>query len=120
MKKNPWIPVILISLFILILTSIPRIPTPERKIHFLDKIAHFIIYFIWGYSLARVWRMKTIHTKLFISSIIIFIILFPVFDELHQYLIPERNPSFLDCVCDIAGAIAGLSIFAKWKGIKGF
>ena len=50
----------------------------------------------------------------------LFTILFPVFDELHQYLIPERDPSFLDWLHDIVGAIVGFSIFTKWKVIKGF
>ena len=118
MRRNPWVLVILVSLFILILTSLPKVPTPETKIHFLDKIAHFVVYFIWGFSLSRVWRAKVAHSKLFTSLFLISIILFPAFDELHQYLIPERNPSFLDWFCDIAGAISSFSIFVKWKHIK--
>ncbi|TES90717.1 MAG: hypothetical protein E3J87_09460 [Candidatus Cloacimonadota bacterium] len=119
MKKNPWLPVIIVSFAILILTSIPKVPTPVKKIHSLDKVAHFLIYFLWGYTLTIVWRVKANHTKSFISSIIIFIILFPAFDELHQYLIPSRNPSFLDWLCDITGAIAGFCAFAKWKTTRG-
>ena len=113
MKKNPWILVILSSLLILLLTSIPKIPTPPREIYFLDKIAHFVIYFIWGFSLHLLWKSKKIRTKVFISSIFVSILLFPAFDELHQYLIPGRNPSFLDWFCDIAGAITGFSVFVK-------
>jgi len=113
MKKNPYLPVILVTIVILILTSIPKVPTPQTTVHFLDKIAHLLIYFVWGYAITRVWRIKTNRTKLFTLSITAIIILFPTFDELHQFLIPARNPSFLDWLCDFTGAVAGFSIFAK-------
>lgn len=115
MKKNPWIPLILVSILILVLTSIPKVPTPQKKIHFLDKIAHFVIYFLWGFTLTLVWKSRAKHSKKIIISTILLVLLFPAFDELHQYLIPARNPSFLDYFADFTGAASGFLIFRKYR-----
>ncbi len=115
MKRNPWIPFITLSLFILLLTSIPKIPTPPGNIRCLDKIAHFAIYFFWGFTLARWWNLNPARSTPFIILICTAPLLFPVLDELHQYLIPGRNPSVLDWICDVAGAALGFSIFAQWR-----
>jgi len=113
MKKHSWLPVIFASLFILILTSIPKIPQPHTQIHFLDKIAHFLIYFLWGYSITIVWRTRKTRTNLSFVIVLLIIVLFPALDELHQYLIPSRNPSILDWLADLAGAVAGFTTFAR-------
>jgi VanZ family protein len=119
MKQNPWIPVIFVSLLILILTSVPKIPAPPRSIHFLDKVAHFLIYFLWGFTLSRIWNARFSKSAAFTAFMCATPVLFPAFDELHQFLIPGRNPSLLDWVCDVAGAALGFSIFAKWKQHSG-
>ncbi len=115
MKRNPWLPVVVVTLIILTLTSIPRIPQPQTKIHFLDKIAHFIVYFLWGYSITFVWKIKNRRSTLAVLTVASVILLFPSFDELHQYLIPSRNPSILDWLADLAGATAGFAIFSEFR-----
>ncbi|OQX55724.1 MAG: hypothetical protein B5M53_03945 [Candidatus Cloacimonas sp. 4484_209] len=112
MEKKSWFPFFLASILILILTSIPKIPQPHTHIHFLDKIAHFLLYFLWGYTITIVWRTRKTRTKLFFILVLIIIITFPAFDELHQYLIPSRTPSILDWLADLAGATAGFATFA--------
>lgn len=119
MKKNPWIPVILVTILILALTSLPKIPAPRRDFS-LDKLAHFVVYFLWGYSLSRVWNLKDLLKRKFALCMILSLLLFPAFDELHQFIIPGRNPSLLDWIFDIAGSLIGFSIFAKWKRIREF
>lgn len=120
MKRNPWIPVIIVSLFILILTSTPKIPTPPKNIHFLDKGAHFLIYFLWGFTLSRVWNSRNFLKKSFIICMFLALLLFPALDELHQFIIPGRNPSLLDWICDVAGCVLAFSIFSKWNRIRNF
>ena len=116
MKRNPWIPVILATAFILILTSIPKVPTPPKTIHYLDKIAHFVIYFIWGYSLSFLWKSRKKRPRFLMFLFVVSLFLFPAFDELHQYLIPGRNPSFFDWIFDFAGASIAFSIFTRIPG----
>jgi VanZ family protein len=118
MKKNPWLPIILVSALIFVLTSIPKIPTPPHKIHFLDKVAHFLIYLLWGYTLSRIWNHRGVLAKPFIISALLSLLLFPAIDETHQFMIPGRNASLLDWACDVAGAIIGFSLFARWKRIR--
>lgn len=115
MKRYPWIPVIVVSLLILTLTSIPKIPSPPKGFHSLDKIAHFLIYLLWGFTLSRVWKERSPRRKSFVIFICSAPLLFPALDESHQFLIPGRTPSLLDLGCDIAGAFLGFSIFARWK-----
>ena len=115
MKRNPWIPIIATTITILILTSIPKVPKPPRSIYFIDKIGHFVIYFFWGYGLAILWKSKNNHSNLFISSILLSILFFPAFDELHQYFIPGRHPSFFDWISDFLGATTGFFLFVKVK-----
>lgn len=118
MKRNPWILLILVTLLILTLTSIPKIPKPPQRILFLDKIAHFVIYFLWGFALSRIWNSGSTKRALFAVLLYSSAVLFPALDELHQFLIAGRNPSLLDWLSDVTGAIAGFTIFAKWKRIR--
>ena len=83
----------------------------------LRKAAHYMIYFILGISVyfSYVYYMSAftakeplIRDKVFIPTLICFV--YSVTDELHQYFVPDRNGTFLDCVLDTIGALSGVLI----------
>ncbi len=87
-----------IWLFItLILTSIPQ----NRLIStttLLSSLSHFFFYATLSILFLASFRVKK-------CKMLIFLILIAAFDELHQFLIPGRYPSFIDFFIDLAGGI---------------
>jgi len=100
-------------LMIIIVSSIPSIPTLKvhtaRSVIRLDYLIHFFEYGLLTF-------MAFLH---FVSSefrlnykkiilITVSIILFAVIDELHQKLIPGRSFNVKDIISDIAGILAAV------------
>jgi VanZ family protein len=100
------------ALTILILSSIPNIPT--LKIHTaraefrIDYLVHFCEYgfltFVTFLSFAGN-KFKINYEK--IVFITISLILFAIIDELHQKLIPGRSYNIMDIMSNVAGILAG-------------
>ncbi len=81
----------------ILLTSIPQnklVPTTTL----LSTLCHFFFYSTL--SLFYLLGFKTRKLKM-----ILVIILIAAFDELHQFLIPGRFPSFIDFLTDLLGGI---------------
>lgn len=87
-----------IWLFItLILTSIPQ----NRLIStttFHSSLSHFFFYATLAILFLASFKIKK-------YKMLIFLILIAAFDELHQFVIPGRYPSFIDFFIDITGGI---------------
>lgn len=88
-------------------TSIPgnRISLPDSLVS-LDKLAHFGLYAVFGWLLARhgfgvAGRWTSSALALIVASG------FGVVDEWHQQYIPGRSTEFADWVADTLGAAAG-------------
>lgn len=82
---------------ILALTSIPQ----NRLIStttLLSSLSHFFFYATL--ALFFLAGFKTDKYKM-----LIFLVLIAAFDELHQFLIPGRFPSFIDFFIDVGGGI---------------
>jgi VanZ family protein len=100
-------------LMIIILSSIPNIPT--LKIHTarveirLDHIMHFCEYGVLTFMafLSFAGNEFEINYKKFIL-ITGSLILFAVLDELHQKLIPGRTCSINDVASDVTGVLAAI------------
>ena len=74
-----------------------------------DKIIHFTEYLIVGFlmiNMLMIQPMKKAHWKL----AFIFLLLFPIVDELLQYYTPRRIPDIYDAICDICGGFFGAYI----------
>ncbi|SVC99407.1 uncharacterized protein METZ01_LOCUS352261 [marine metagenome] len=81
-----------------------------------DKFVHFAEYLGVGFLLLNmlmIQPMKKIHWKF----IIVFLLLFPLLDELIQYYTPRRIPDIYDGIFDICGGFVGLYL-RKLMGMK--
>ncbi len=110
------------GVIILILSSLPNIPTQQVNIwdepFRLDYIEHFGVFAILG-GFFVVWKMKPIgcfSVKEHIRPIIA-ILVFAALDEIHQIWIPGRAFNPLDLIYNLAGLLAAYSLgpmFLKW------
>ena len=99
---------------ILLLSSIPADYLPREELFAIDKLFHAIEYFGFTllvgfahiYSVKRRYRMKWIPYTLRIGM------LFPIFDELYQSLIPGRISSWLDVIADLSGVTLAIVTLA--------
>ena len=116
MKQNQFIrwqlPVVLYALFILFLTSYPKLEIPDVGFSWDDKIYHFGAYGIFGLLLARAttqYSPEKWRKGIFIASCIG--IVFGIFDELHQSVIPGRYTELADLAADISGILSAQVTF---------
>lgn len=99
------------ALTILIVSSIPNIPTLKihtaRAEYRLDYLMHFteygILTFVTFLSFAGT-RFRVKFIKIFLITLCL--ALFAVMDELHQKLIPGRAYSIRDIISDVSGVVA--------------
>lgn len=109
-------PLILWTLIMLTLSSIPGSGIPKISIIQWDKIAHFTEYAVFTILLGRyLFHRKRI--TVFRTLILLFVvgISYSIADELHQLFIPHRDCSWPDLMADILGVftgVAGFKLFA--------
>ena len=74
-----------------------------------DKIVHFIEYLGVGFlmiNMLLIHPMKKSHWQF----ALIFLLLFPVLDEMLQYYTPRRIPDIYDGIVDVCGGLIGAYI----------
>ena len=71
-----------------------------------DKIVHFMEYLGMGFLLINALKIKPLK-KMEWNFAILFLLVFPVIDELLQHLTPTRIPDVLDGVADVLGGLTG-------------
>ncbi len=83
-----------------------------------DKIAHFTIYFLLGWSViyACGWHKGAARVKRCGVVTISICLLYGLSDELHQYFIPGRSTSLADLVADFCGA--GVAVLTWLQALK--
>ena len=103
-----WFPTIVWALLIFVFSSIPVFPKVRCAPAFLDKLVHFGEYFILTMLLTRslIYSYKMKRKELcYLAVAIVFLYAFA--DEAHQFLVPPRDPDFLDFVSDVIGSVFG-------------
>lgn len=106
-------PVILWGLCIFAVSSLPRMAPLKGVVPHLDKVAHGIEYFVFGYLLARAFHYAgriTIRRKA-VRLALILAVLFAALDELHQMFVPTRVESIADFMADVTGIGIALGLF---------
>lgn len=84
------------------------------SINHIDKVAHFVVYFLFSASL--IWSLKS--TK-FAGNASIYILgaviatAYGAFEEVHQSFVPGRYSEVMDGVANAIGAIAAALLFFK-------
>ncbi len=106
------LPAFLWAVFILVLTSYPRIELPETRIIGFDKIGHAGIYFIFTLLIIRaVFRYRLSLVRRAMKKSLLIALLFAIFDEVHQMFIPGRFADIYDACADLTGIVLAQLIF---------
>lgn len=95
--------------------QIPSIDIPN-----IDKLFHFIEYFILGFLMVRAFFHSSSvpnHRRIFIFALSICLI-YGISDEVHQLFVVGRSYEIIDIISDIFGSAAGAWIFLYKERIK--
>lgn len=108
------LPAWLWGLFILLMTSYPKIDIPQYDLVSMDKVLHAGVYFIFAILVSRAMtHYNTTELKQHILLSTLLTVGFALFDEIHQIFIPGRHGDLADAAADIVGIIAAQIVFVK-------
>ena len=109
------LPVILWGITIIVVSSLPHIPSINNQSLPLDKIIHFIEYGVFSYLLVRsfFFNNKQFFKERAVLLTFIISIIFAAGDEIHQTLIPGRIGSLSDFWADLGGIFLSQILFIK-------
>ena len=71
-----------------------------------DKIVHFMEYLGVGFLLINALKIQPLKQSYWRFAIL-FLLLFPIVDEILQHFTPTRIPDILDGIADICGGLTG-------------
>tara|TARA_Y100000588_G_C14235278_1_gene916987 strand:- start:42 stop:401 length:360 start_codon:yes stop_codon:yes gene_type:complete len=77
-----------------------------------DKVIHFMEYLGAGFlmiNMLMIQPLKKAHWRF----AILFLLLFPIIDEMLQYYTPNRIPDIYDAIVDMAGGLFGAYVRKK-------
>ncbi len=106
-----FLPVLAIMGIIFILSHTPGNQFPDQ-LNDWDKVLHTLAYLTLG--LAALFSVQAPYNRhpLRVSMLVVFFCLgYGITDELHQYFIPLRSPSYADLVADTLGGICAVVIW---------
>ena len=100
-------------------SSVPSGRIRWSLLHRYDKILHLGIFFILGLLVYRALNRGTNPWRFSSNRIILMLLIvlgYGLFDELHQGSTPGRTVDFMDFLADAAGGIlaAGVAIVHRW------
>ncbi len=105
------LPAIAYATAIILMSSIPNLKVPEFRFLLFDKLAHFVEYAVFAFLTFRSFShisQKITRGRAFLLSAL-FLSLFALLDELHQYFVPGRYSDVYDLIGDILGALVVLA-----------
>ncbi|MDZ7724037.1 MAG: VanZ family protein [candidate division KSB1 bacterium] len=108
------LPAWLWGMFILVMTSYPKVKIPQAGFMPMDKILHAGVYFVFAVLVSRAltrYRKEELKQHMIVSTLIT--VGFALFDEIHQIFIPGRFGDIADAAADIVGIIAAQIVFVK-------
>ncbi len=107
-----WTPWIAWTLLLLVLTSYPKLASPDLGFNAQDKLYHALFYLVFGVLLARALlqgRRERLSKTLWQTAMTG--VVFAVFDELHQHWIPGRFAEVTDAAADVIGILLAVILF---------
>ena len=114
-----WAPAVLWGGVIFFLSSLSDL-SAVRGLGINDKVAHFLLFFVFGVTLA--WAARDIGRTGFHLLVVFLGILYAVTDEWHQSFVPMRQPSVGDLLADLTGILVGYLIarglIRAWQASK--
>lgn len=103
-----YLPPIFWAGFIFWNSAQPHHKVPKFYFPHIDKVAHFVVYFILGYLITRLLcqgNIKKLSRGIIIWAIVIGS-LYGISDEFHQYFVPGRSTDVFDWIADTFGVIS--------------
>jgi VanZ family protein len=104
-----WTPVVLWMTLIYYSSSVHAEDIPRIDIPGIDKLFHFVEYFILGALLVRAFANSS--DRFNFGSILLLSILiastYGAIDEFHQRFVSGRSPDIFDIFSDIIGSLSG-------------
>ena len=79
------------------------------KLWKIDKVVHFTEYMGVGFLMINMLMVQQMNKNNW-QFALLFLLLFPLFDELLQYYIPYRIPDIYDAIADVCGGLTGAYI----------
>lgn len=112
-----WLPPIVWSGLIFLISSLPFTLEVGVPITFVDKLAHFFIYMPLGFLVSRAFYLSQNEKlkKNFIILTLVFCLLYAASDEFHQLFVKNRQAEIWDVFFDFFGSGSGLIIFNFFK-----
>ena len=112
MKRFFWIhgPSILWAVFIGIVSSVPSLNPPNLGFNSQDKLAHALVYGLFGCFLFRSFRSIINRPKYVLFAVLLVGILYAGIDEIHQLFIGGRYADVLDFSADVFGLCLSLMV----------
>lgn len=120
-KFKYFVPLILYSGLIFIVSGIEKIPYLEDGITYEDKILHFFAYLVYGiciiFALVNSDNINTNRLNILVLSIGV---LWAASDEYHQSFVPGRSAELLDLLADSLGVACSLILkrLVLWIKLK--
>jgi VanZ family protein len=107
-----WTPVVLWMALIFFASSIKGDDIPNFNIPNMDKLFHFVEYYILGVLLVRAFMGSAANPnfKFILLASVLTASSFGALDEFHQRFVTERSPEIFDVVFDIIGSFLGASL----------
>jgi len=107
------LPALFLCLLIFLSSSIPGDNLPQLNFQFSDKIIHILVFFFLYFSFFYSLKNQIISVKL--SQLadlfgVIFVFIFGITDEIHQYFVPNRTCDIFDIIADLFGGLMGYLI----------
>ncbi|MCX7829687.1 MAG: VanZ family protein [Acidobacteria bacterium] len=105
-----WLPPILYSALIIILSNLSKPPIPFKL---ESNLLHYPEYALFSFLLLRALhsgRREKVSLKNTVLALV-FSIIFGMLDEFHQAFVPERVPELQDLLRDGIGAAIGILLF---------
>jgi len=95
--------------------DIPKLGIPN-----IDKLFHFVEYFILGALLVRAFMSSLFkpNFKLILITSVLIASSFGALDEFHQCFVAGRCPEIFDIISDIIGSFLGVSLSIYKERIK--
>ena len=115
------LPFVLWAIAIFISSSIPGNDLPDIGILNADKVAHFLIFFIFCALTHRAIKFQSRYPFLARHDLIFSIIItvtYGVIDEGHQIFVPSRDSNLRDLAADALGAFLYVAAIWIWSRLE--
>lgn len=110
MKRNTRLVMLIVWIVIIfVLTGYPKLEVPKMKLWGVDKIYHFIVFFILGLLAIKLMSAK----GFFLLGLTVVLLA-----EFQQLIIPGRDFEVLDILAGIVALIVSYFVFRQ-KGVRG-